>query len=59
LIYEHGSNGLSTQVVDRVPILEPDGEEVNGLGAAHVVAEYGIATVSSALPRVKSNTLIS
>ncbi len=50
MIYEHGSNGLSTQVVDRGPILEPDGENVKGLGPAHVVAEYGIATVSSALP---------
>ena len=50
LIYQHGSNGLSTQVVDRGPILEPGGERVPGLGPAHVVAEYGIATVSSALP---------
>ncbi len=50
MIYEHGSNGLSTQVVDRGPILEPDGEPVPGLGPAHVVAEYGIATISSALP---------
>lgn len=50
MIYEHGSNGLSTQVVDRGPILEPGGEPVAGLGPAHVVAEFGIATVSSALP---------
>lgn len=50
LIYQHGSNGLSTQVVDRGPILEPGGERVPGLGPAHVVAEYGIATVSTALP---------
>ena len=50
LIYQHGSNGVSTQVVDRGPILEPGGERVPGLGPAHVVAEYGIATVSSALP---------
>ncbi|MBX2865288.1 MAG: hypothetical protein KTR27_17195 [Leptolyngbyaceae cyanobacterium MAG.088] len=50
MIYEHGSNGLSTQVVDRGPILEPGGEPEKGLGPAHVVAEYGIATVSSALP---------
>ncbi|MEO1404142.1 MAG: hypothetical protein AAFV72_23230 [Cyanobacteria bacterium J06635_1] len=50
VIYEHGSNGLSTQVVDRGPILEPGGERQPGLGPAHVVAEYGIATVSSALP---------
>ncbi|MBT9317572.1 hypothetical protein [Leptothoe spongobia] len=50
LMYQHGSNGLSTQVVDRGPILVPGGERVPGLGPAHVVAEYGIATVSSALP---------
>ncbi|MEM7794540.1 MAG: hypothetical protein AAF579_08810, partial [Cyanobacteria bacterium P01_C01_bin.118] len=50
LLYQHGSNGLSTQVVDRGPILEPGGERVAGLGPAHVVAEYDIATVSTALP---------
>lgn len=50
LIYQHGSNGLSTQGVDRGPILDPGGERVPGLGPAHVVAEYGIATVSAALP---------
>ena len=50
LIYQHGSNGLSTQVVDRGPILEPGGDRIPGLGPAHVVAEYGIATVSTALP---------
>lgn len=50
MIYEHGSNGLSTQVVDRGPILAPGGDRQPGLGPAHVVAEFGIATVSSALP---------
>lgn len=50
MLYEHGSNGLSTQVVDRGPILEPGGEPQLGLGPAHVVAEFGIATTSSALP---------
>ncbi|MEM7580183.1 MAG: hypothetical protein AAF316_10080 [Cyanobacteria bacterium P01_A01_bin.80] len=48
--YYHGSNGLSTQVVDRGPITEPDGEPTPGLGPAFVVAEKGFAAVSSALP---------
>ena len=50
MLYQHGSNGLSTQAVDRGPIVEPGGERLPGLGPAHVVAEYGIATVSSASP---------
>lgn len=48
--YYHGSNGLSTQVVDRGPIPEPGGEPIPGLGPAYVVAEEGFAAVSSALP---------
>ncbi|MGF1538331.1 MAG: hypothetical protein ACFB4J_17865 [Elainellaceae cyanobacterium] len=50
MLYQHGSNGLSTQVVDRGPILEPDGDPQVGLGPAHVVAEFGIAAVGSASP---------
>ncbi len=50
MLYQHGSNGLSTQVVDRGPIVESGGEPLPGLGPAHVVAEYGIATVGSGSP---------
>jgi len=48
--YFHGSNGLSTQVVDRGPITEPGGQPTKGQGPAYVVAEKGFAAVSSALP---------
>jgi len=50
MLYQHGSNGLSTQVVDRGPILEQEGEPQPGLGPAHVVAEIGVAAVGSAAP---------
>ena len=50
MLYQHGSNGLSTQVVDRGPILEVDGEPQPGLGPAHVVADIGVAAVGSAAP---------
>ncbi len=48
--YYHGSNGLSTEVVDRGPLTEPGGEPTSGLGPAYVVAEKGFATLGSALP---------
>ncbi len=41
MLYVHGSGGLSDQVVDR-----PD----KGHGPAHVVAAFGLATASSAMP---------
>ena len=50
VVYYHGSNGLSTQGVDRGPITQPGGEATPGLGPAHVLAEYGFATIASALP---------
>lgn len=50
MAYFHGSNGLSTQVVDRGAITEPGGEPTPGEGPAFVVAEKGFAAVSSALP---------
>lgn len=50
MLYYHGSNGLSTQVVDRGLITVPGGTEAPGLGPAHVVAESGFAAVGSALP---------
>lgn len=50
MVYYHGSDGLSTQVVDRGPITIPGGEPTPGLGPAFVVAQEGIAAASSALP---------
>lgn len=50
MLYQHGSNGLSTQVVDRGPILEEGGEPQPGLGPAHEVAAIGVATMGSASP---------
>ena len=41
MLYFHGSGGLSDQVVDR---------PAKGKGPAHVVAAFGMATASSALP---------
>ncbi|MBP0016376.1 MAG: hypothetical protein J7647_02325 [Cyanobacteria bacterium SBLK] len=50
IFYFHGSNGRSTQVVDRGPIPKPGEMELAGLGPAHIVAERGFAAVASALP---------
>jgi hypothetical protein len=46
----HGSGGLSTAICDRGPVLEPGGEQVKGLGPAHVVALHGFAMAASAMP---------
>ncbi len=46
----HGSGGLSSGLVDLGKTLTPDGEPVVGEGPAFVVARYGIAGASSALP---------
>lgn len=45
VVYAHGSGGAFDQVVDRGPILEPDGAPVPGEGPAHVLAGRGIAAV--------------
>jgi hypothetical protein len=50
MVYYHGSDGLSTQVVDRGPITTPGGEPTPGRGPAFEVAKEGIAAVGSALP---------
>jgi hypothetical protein len=50
MVYFHGSGGKSFQVVDRGKQHTVDGEPTKGEGPAYVVAEHGIATVSSALP---------
>lgn len=50
VVYAHGSGGLSTQVVDRGPVLEPGGERTPGLGPSHVLAARGFATVGWAMP---------
>lgn len=46
----HGSGGLSSGLVDLGKTLTPDGEPTIGEGPAFVVARYGIAAASSALP---------
>ncbi len=46
----HGSGGLSSGLVDLGKTLTPDGEPTVGEGPAFVVARYGIAAASSALP---------
>jgi hypothetical protein len=51
MVYYHGSNGLSTQVIDRGPITEQDGEPTPGLGPAHVMAQQGFAALGMALPQ--------
>lgn len=50
MVYFHGSGGKSYDIVDRGTQLTVDGEPTRGEGPAFVVAEHGIATVSSALP---------
>ncbi|MEL6178364.1 MAG: hypothetical protein AAFS10_05395, partial [Myxococcota bacterium] len=50
VLYFHGSGGLSTQVIDRGPVLEPGGERQPGLGPSHVLAQHGLATAGYALP---------
>jgi hypothetical protein len=50
VLYLHGSGGLSTQVVDRGPVVEPGGPRLPGLGPAHVLAARGFATIGTALP---------
>jgi len=46
----HGSGGLSSGVVDLGKTLTPEGEPIRGEGPAFVVARYGLATASAALP---------
>lgn len=46
----HGSGGLASGLVDLGKTLTPDGEPIVGEGPAFVVARYGIAAVSAALP---------
>ncbi|MBK9036470.1 MAG: hypothetical protein IPL61_35360 [Myxococcales bacterium] len=46
----HGSGGLSSGVVDLGKTLTPTGEPIVGEGPAFVVARYGIAAASAALP---------
>lgn len=49
-VYFHGSGGLSSQVVDRGPVLVPGGKPTVGQGPAYVLAPFGIAAAGSALP---------
>ena len=50
VLYLHGTDGLSTQVVDRGPLSEPGGKPAVGKGPAHWLALHGLATVGVALP---------
>jgi len=49
-IYFHGSGGLSSQVVDRGKTYTVGGEWTKGEGPAHVLAPFGLAAASAALP---------
>jgi hypothetical protein len=50
VLYFHGSGGVSTEFVDRGPILTPNGPETPGQGPAYVLAPFGFAMAGSALP---------
>jgi len=50
VLYFHGSGGVSTEFVDRGPILVPDGGETPGQGPAYVLAPFGFAMAGAALP---------
>ncbi|MSP25989.1 MAG: hypothetical protein EXR75_12680 [Myxococcales bacterium] len=50
VVYFHGSGGLSSQVVDRGRVSEPEGQPEKGKGPAHVLAEHGFAMAGSAHP---------
>lgn len=50
VVYFHGTDGLSDQVVDRGPVREVGGAPAIGEGPAHVLAAHGFATFQSAQP---------
>ncbi len=50
VLYFHGSGGISTQFIDRGPILTPNGTATPGQGPAYVLAPFGFAMAGSALP---------
>ncbi len=49
VFYAHGTDGLSTQVIDRGPRMELGGPREVGRGPAHVLAGRGLASASMAL----------
>jgi hypothetical protein len=51
VLYFHGSGGVSTEFIDRGPILTPDGGETPGQGPAYVLAPFGFAMAGAALPQ--------
>jgi len=51
VLYFHGSGGVSTEFVDRGPVLVPDGGETPGQGPAYVLAPFGFAMAGAALPQ--------
>lgn len=50
VLYFHGSGGVSTEFVDRGPVVVPDGGETPGQGPAYVLAPFGFAMAGAALP---------
>jgi hypothetical protein len=50
VLYVHGSGGLDSEVVNRGPQTKKNGPRKKGEGPAFVLAPYGIATVSQAMP---------
>jgi len=50
VLYFHGSGGVSTEFIDRGPILVPDGGETPGQGPAYVLAPFGFAMAGAAMP---------
>jgi hypothetical protein len=50
MMYYHGSGGLSSQVVDRGPVIDAKQGRLPGRGPADVVARYGYASIGAALP---------
>ncbi len=63
MMYVHGSGGLSSQGVDRGKQTAPGGPNKKGEGPAHVVAAFGVGTVTTAMPvnpeRVKGASAIA
>ncbi|MBU54181.1 MAG: hypothetical protein CL920_36250 [Deltaproteobacteria bacterium] len=50
MMYIHGSGGRANQVVHRGPRVPSDDPRARGHGPSHVVAPFGLATASMAMP---------
>jgi hypothetical protein len=49
-LYFHGTGGVSTEFIDRGPMLTPDGGQTPGQGPAYVLAPFGFAMAGASLP---------